>query len=500
MSEELENKIARLERKLVREKNARKQAEELLEQKSREIYVSNEEFKAKFEEADLKQQQLSYLTGLSADIWHVDTVTAIVQVYLRRTREFLNKSECVFFQLDKQADTVTSKFNIYQGEVSTEQSQQSLVTFAKELNVEHLLHIIEGAGGESQILDPDYLKVPASLFSHCFVVPIFNIKGSHGLACFIYIDEEIDVFKLQTVESSRAMLTLAIQRKTSAISLQKRYKELKDAYEQIDDAQKQLVQSEKMASLGQLAAGVAHEINNPIGFILSNYETLADYVNSLDELLNTLPLMISENPNIKAELDKLWQELDIDFIRQDIGELLDASKGGLTRIKEIVSGLKSFSHIDTENFLPVDLNTCVEDSIQLVWNELKYNCQIIKQLTNGCQIRGNAGQLQQVFVNFLVNAKQAMEQGGDIRISTKIDADFAVLSIADSGCGIDKADLDKLFTPFFTTKPVGVGTGLGLSISYGILQDHDATIEVESEVGKGTEFTIRFPLIKNESE
>ena len=489
MSAELEKQVARLQRSLEREKKARHQAEELLEKKSREIYQSSEELKVKFDEADLKQAQLSYLTGLSADIWHVDTITEIVQSYLRRTREFLHKSECVLFQLEKKEQGISSKFNVYSEAEVLEKSS----SYAEKLNVETLVTSVEAAGLESQILDSSALGISDSDFSYCFALPMFSIKDSLGIACFLYKSDEIDVFKLQTVESSRAMLTLAIQRKTAATSLQKRYQELKQAYEQIDDAQKQLVQSEKMASLGQLAAGVAHEINNPVGFILSNYETLADYVSSLDELLTVFPTLLENNAEGRAKLDETWQQLDIDFIRQDIGDLLGASQGGLKRIKEIVSGLKSFSHADTQQYSQLNLNECIEDAIQLVWNELKYNCDIARDFSDSCLIKGNIGQLQQVFVNLLVNAKQAMPEGGTISLLTRSSEHHVIVEVADTGSGISKQDLDKLFTPFFTTKPVGVGTGLGLSISYGILQDHEAVIDVDSELGKGTRFMIQFP-------
>ena len=496
MSTELEQKIARLERKLTRERNAREQAEELLEQKSREIYLSNQDLKEKIAETELKQLQLSYFTGLSADIWHADTITSVVHTYLKRTREFLNHADCVFFQMEKQQEGQVRKFNVYDS--SDKQRQDKSYHFVEQINAPELLQKIEGADLESQLLEVNDLVHEANNFySYCYVVPIFNIKKSLGIACFLYQNEEIDIYKLQTVESSRSMLTVAIQRKTAAISLQKRYAELKSTYEQLDDTQKQLVQSEKMASLGQLAAGVAHEINNPIGFILSNYETLGDYIGSLDELLSYLPMLVEqpENNKVKAKLNQLWKDNDVDFIREDIGDLLSASQGGLTRIRDIVSGLKSFSHADTKEYVSLDLNDCLNESIQLVWNELKFHCDIEKDLDDNCLIKGNTGQLQQVFVNLLVNAKQAMAEGGVISIQTIRCSNYVTLKLADTGSGIAKEDMDKLFTPFFTTKPVGVGTGLGLSISFGILQDHDATIEVDSEVGKGTEFCIRFPVI-----
>lgn len=500
MSEELEQTIRILERKLEREQKARKLAEELLETKSREIYLSNEELKAKVVDAELKQNQLSYFTGLSADIWHADTITNVVQTYLTRTREFLNKADCVFFQLEQNKEDQIRKCNIYGTADNKQESTRYCYEFVELIDAPKLLRKITQADFESQLIETSSItQTEGSQFMYCYVVPVFNIKRNIGIACFLYKDENIDVFKLQTVESSRSMLTVAIQRKTASLSLQKRYGELKDTYERLDETQKQLVQSEKMASLGQLAAGVAHEINNPIGFILSNYETLADYVESLDELLSYFPALIEEpnNGELNAKLNKLWQDNDVDFIREDIGELLSASQGGLTRIKDIVGGLKSFSHADTQDYKQIDLNQCFEESIQLVWNELKYHCEIKRHLENNVCINGNSGQLQQVFVNLLVNASQAMPAGnkGIITVSTEMSADYVTLIVKDNGSGIEKADLDKLFTPFFTTKPVGVGTGLGLSISFGILQDHGATIEVNSEVGVGTEFCIRFPVI-----
>ena len=500
VNSELEQKIQRLERKLARERDARKQAEELLEQKSREIYLSNEELKAKVADTELKQLQLSYFTGLSADIWHAETITNIVQTYLNRTREFLNKADCVFFQLAQDSEDKVRKSNIYGTSNEKQKSTRYCFEFVEKVDADKLIAKIKLAEYESQLLETSSISLDQEQqFLYCYVVPVFNIKKSVGVACFLYQDEDIDVFKLQTVESSRSMLTVAIQRKTAALSLQRRYGELKDTYERLDEAQKQLVQSEKMASLGQLAAGVAHEINNPIGFILSNYETLADYVESLDELLSYYPTLIEQpnNASLQMKLNKLWQDNDVDFIREDINELLTASQGGLTRIKDIVSGLKSFSHADTKEYVEINLNQCIEESIQLVWNELKYHCEIEKTFASMAMIKGNSGQLQQVFVNLLVNASQAMPAGekGIITISTTTTSDYVNLVVKDNGSGIEKADLDKLFTPFFTTKPVGVGTGLGLSISFGILQDHGATIEVNSEVGVGTEFHIRFPVV-----
>ncbi len=497
MNEDLQKSVITLEKALKREKSARKMAEQLLEQRSREIYETNQNLENQIREAKLQQLQLSFLTGLSADIWNADSVNKTVQIYLRRSSEFLNNAQCIFFQLKSISTNKTFKLtSVMDLESDFQQlpanSDVSLKDIVISFKLDVLMEALDDAGGES-LLQPIHLVTDLSTnYVYVYLVPSFNINDNQGYACFFYSDHKmIDVLKLQSVESSRSMLAIAIQKQMATVNLKMRFKELKNTHEKLDDTQKQLMQSERMASIGQLAAGVAHEINNPIGFILSNYETLAEYVEVLNNILNLYPTI--EDDSTKSKLSEIWASEDVDFIREDLSELLVASKNGLNRVQEIVAGLKSFSHNNTASYIPMSLNDCVEDSIQLVWNELKYNCEIIRNLNDIPEVVGNYGQIEQVIVNMLINAKHAMEDTGVITLETKAEKECVVLIITDNGMGISEENIQKLFTPFFTTKAVGVGTGLGLSISYGILTDHGASIDVKSEVGKGTTFTITFP-------
>ena len=498
MTEELEKKVEALERILSRERKARKQAEELLEKRSLEIFIAKQEVQEQMTEAKLKQLQLSFLMGLSADIWIAESVSHIVQVYLKRAGEFLDRAHCVFFQIEKnKKGELIKKGQLFPSTSAEDKAIQTHISDLLEcFDLQQILNLLEQANSESQLIEMTDLIAEEAELNYCYLVPLFSINNTFGIASFIFHrEQEIDIYKLQTMESSRSMLTVAIQRKLASISLQKRYAELKQTYEKLEDTKNQLVQSERMASLGQLAAGVAHEINNPVGFIISNQDTLGEYIKVLDQLLAIYLEMVEEPTEINQHLIKLkqlWQNEDIDFVRDDVTDLLSASKNGLMRVRDIVSGLKTFSHSDTKVFEPTNLNDCLEDSIQLVWNELKYNCELEKDFCTSPIVNGNSGQLQQVFVNMLINAKQAMEGDGVITVATKRESDKIKLIISDTGKGISKQDLDKLFTPFFTTKPVGVGTGLGLSISYGILQDHNATINVDSKLGQGTKFILTF--------
>jgi signal transduction histidine kinase len=261
--------------------------------------------------------------------------------------------------------------------------------------------------------------------------------------------------------------------------------------------QVQLLQSEKLASIGQLAAGIAHEINNPVGFVTSNLGSLDSYHRAIFELLDAYEAMESVCPSsepVLAHIRELKHKKKIARIRGDIGELLAESREGLMRVAKIVSDLKSFSRADSDNWQWVDLHQGIDATLNIVWNEIKYHCTLNKEYGDIPKVHGIPTQLNQVFLNLLVNAAQAIEQKGEITIRSGQVAHEVYVAIADTGAGIPAENLPRLFDAFFTTKPVGKGTGLGLSIAYNIVHKHNGRIEVVSTVGQGTTFTVWLPI------
>ena len=267
-------------------------------------------------------------------------------------------------------------------------------------------------------------------------------------------------------------------------------------FDELKKAQGQLVQSEKMASLGQLAAGVAHEINNPIGFVISNVSTLNEYAEVLRTFIEkSLAYIDTPEDTVRNELAGISKAEDLPFVVEDIMTIVKDAQEGLTRVKDIVANLKQFARTDEDESEAFDLNDNIENTIKVAWNELKYHATLIKEFDDSLpQAFGHPGQVNQVILNMLVNAAQAIESDGEIRIRTKATDQHIVLEIEDNGCGMPDDVQAKVFDPFFTTKPVNVGTGLGLSISYGIIEKQGGKIEVRSEVGKGTCFTILLPI------
>ena len=279
---------------------------------------------------------------------------------------------------------------------------------------------------------------------------------------------------------------------------------------ELEDKQKkanaQLLQSEKMASIGQLAAGVAHEINNPTGFVSSNLKTLTDYLNDLSNLISYYRKLVADLKethleNLSSSIEKkleqiasLEQEADIDFILEDIMDLISDCQEGTARIKKIVIDLKDFAHPGEDKIQLADINDGIETTLSVVWNELKYKATVNKELGMLPLVECYPQQLNQVFMNLFVNGAQAIEKQGEINISTHADNGFVEIKIGDTGSGIDKKNLDRIFDPFFTTKDVGKGTGLGLNVAYNIIKKHKGTIDVKSQVGKGTVFKIRIPV------
>jgi PAS domain S-box-containing protein len=268
----------------------------------------------------------------------------------------------------------------------------------------------------------------------------------------------------------------------------------------LEEAHNQLLQSEKMASIGQLAAGVAHELNNPIGFVHSNLGTLEVYLQDIFQIADACEIAANHasNPQDFSRINALKAEKDFEFIKTDIFQLMSESKDGLARVRKIVQDLKDFSRIGEVTWQWADMHQCLDSTLNIVWNELKYKCEVSKDYAADLpQIRCLPSQLNQVFMNLLVNAAHAIKTRGQVTISTRRGSDNPAtiqIIISDTGAGIPKENLNRIFDPFFTTKPVGQGTGLGLSIAYGIIGKHHGKIEVDSTVGKGTRFTLTLPI------
>lgn len=260
------------------------------------------------------------------------------------------------------------------------------------------------------------------------------------------------------------------------------------------DADQRMLQSEKLAAIGQLAAGVAHEINNPLGFVFSNLKTLGEYVRDLIRIVDNV-----ETANTIDAVRELKQRMDYDYIRSDVGSLLTESEDGIERVKTIIGALKDFSRTGDDEFRPADLQRGLDTTLSLVNNELKYKAEIVKEYANLPPVECIISQINQVAMNLLVNAAQSIEDFGKITIRTGLEGGGAWFEVQDTGKGIEPNLLNRIFEPFFTTKPVGSGTGLGLALSYNIVQKHHGRIEVKSEVGQGTSFRVWLPSTQPKS-
>lgn len=280
------------------------------------------------------------------------------------------------------------------------------------------------------------------------------------------------------------------------------FKQASEALQREIDERKQLesqlVQSEKLASLGQLAAGVAHEINNPIGFISSNLGALDGYFKQLQDMLDAY--REAENAIGSSEvidrLGQLRERVELDFLREDIPLLIKESKEGIGRVGQIVKDLKDFSRVDSnQEWQWTNLQQGIESTLNIVANELKYKADVVKEYQQLPDIECLPSQINQVIMNLIVNASQAMgPERGTITLRTRLEGETVSIEVADTGIGIEPDNLQKIFDPFYTTKPVGQGTGLGLSLSYGIVKKHQGDISVRSEVGVGSTFRVELPV------
>lgn len=319
-----------------------------------------------------------------------------------------------------------------------------------------------------------------------------------------HLDRLVEERTSELHASNRKLIREVEVRTKAERRLSKSKQALVKTLSKLKQTQAQMIHSEKMASIAQLAAGVAHEINNPIGFIKSNLFTLKGYcqeINTLvahyDELESVLGSCGDKDNPTTGCLSKVQQykeKIDYDFIKDELEIVLDESKEGVERVEGIVRDLKDFSHTSSGKIEYSDINRGIESTLNIVWNQLKYTATVNKDLGDIPLVKCELEKLNQVFLNLLLNAGQAIDRQGTIDICTHCNDNLVEIKISDDGCGIPNEIKPKIFDPFFTTKPVGKGTGLGLNLAYNIIKGHNGFIGVESDVGKGTTFTIRLDV------
>jgi PAS domain S-box-containing protein len=308
-----------------------------------------------------------------------------------------------------------------------------------------------------------------------------------------YSDSDVDTLSLIGNDLWRV-----VQRARAEAALQRRLAELEVVNQKLSEAQVQLLQSEKMASIGQLAAGVAHEINNPIGFVKSNLGTLSGYVQELLALVNTYGDIEKQLGGAQASLFESVRlrkgSSDFAFMATDLPQLIDESREGISRVSKIVLDLKNFSRSGDNDWSWADLQAGIESTINVVWNQFKYKAEVIRDYAELPMVYCVASQINQVVMNLLVNAGQAIAERGTLTVRTGVAGDQVWIEVQDTGCGIAPNKQAHVFEPFYTTKAIGMGTGLGLSIAADIISRHHGKILLQSAVGVGSTFRIQLPI------
>jgi signal transduction histidine kinase len=341
--------------------------------------------------------------------------------------------------------------------------------------------------------NPDTRDIPV-IFVTALTSDMEEERGLQlGAVDYLYKPCHLSILLARTrtqLELKKAHDWLKNQNAYLAIELERRHLENQQVH-------LQLLQSEKLAAIGQLAAGIAHEINNPVGFVNSNLNTLNSDVLNMFAVLDAFDELCVDsliNPDMIQKLNELKKQNDLDYLRDDIPQLISESMEGLSRVQNIIQDLKDFSHAETNDWELGDLHKGIDSTLNIISNEVKYHCTVFKEYGDIPEIVCLPSQLNQVFMNLLVNAAQSIETQGDIIIRTGRNDREVWVEISDSGKGIAPEHLTRLFEPFYTTKPVGKGTGLGLSISQNIVRKHGGRIEIDSKVGIGTTFRVWLPI------
>ncbi len=476
---EIEQKNLELEQKV------RRRTEEL-QQKNEEVLKQNDELEATY-------RNVTLLSQIGQQITSTLSLEKIIETVYENVNDLMDASIFgigVFNPYEKRLDfpgliekgvKLPFSFNLLDDEnrlgvwCFINQKEVIINDYQKEYNkyIKNAAKVI--AGGESESI---------------LYLPLMTSEGPIGVVTVqsfkkhIYSQYHIDILR-----SLASYITIAIQNSSS-------YRKMTQAFEQLKATQSKLVESEKMASLGLLTAGVAHEINNPVTFISGGIESLEDNYADIEQLLRMVISFNSSKDAIEQwqKIEDLKNDIEPERILNEMKGLFNSIKNGANRTAEIVKGLRNFSRLDENDMKRANLEEGLNNTLVILNNKLKNRITLKKEYGNIPEIDCYPGQLNQVFMNILNNSCDAIEEEGEITIITKQENEKVEIRIKDNGSGMPEEIRSHIFEPFFTTKPVGKGTGLGLSISYGIIEKHNGTIEVKSEVGKGTEFIITLPM------
>lgn len=428
-----------------------------------------------------KLERLELLDLISRAINSTNDINILLKMALNLTTGFIGaEAVSLFLRDEKTGDLICYLASGTKGEILEGQRMEKGTGIAGWV-CENMTPLIVNDASKDPRFNPEFDRKTGFITRSILAVPLRAMGKTVGVLevinkknndLFTPEDQQL-LYSLANhlaIAVENAKMTEELRRANESLEqkVKERTKELEEAITKLQQTQRQLVQSEKLASLGIMAAGVAHEINNPLSFIQSNLTILRDYINE-----------------IKISNREILEE-----INSAIEESLDGAK----RISEIVKGLKGFARADEGKPEMCDMNRLIEEVLRIIWNEIKYKAEVIKEFGEIPEIFVNRNQLAQVLVNLIINAAQAIEKKGKIILRTYMDGDNLAVDVEDTGCGIPPENLKKIFDPFFTTKPVGKGTGLGLSITLGIVQNHGGEIKVNSEVGKGTRFTVLLPI------